>query len=483
MSHENDAQTEPRTAQQEGNAYEVKLSPGRTRLLSFLSGAGLITALIAGFITTAPTLWGLLPIALYAVLALLSMDIVVATVIALLSGVLIMQPAPVEVSTLLGDSLGEFITMIGLIIMLGAGVGEVLKETGVASTIVKGVMRGVGERNMTMVTFGVMLACALLVASLGTLAGAIAISAPILLPITARLGFTKSATASMLFIGGGAGLAMAPFAGSNVAIMGAADVGYLQYVLYGGGPVALLSLALGPFIVRWMQRHTEKQDDYYTADEVGSENVAIPAGAGRSTIVFALALLISVGYAIWTAAGTSFPLLALPVIGIVTAMAGRLSLPTTVTLMYRGATKLISIFMLFWLLAALFLVIDKLKPFDVILGTYENALSNSSPFLFVILIALLGWVGVPGATAAQVVLLDEVFGALGASIGVSAASWVVVMLFASKADTYGPFPNANMIGVMGLARSTNLKNMMITGWMLLVPACIMYGTILFFQTR
>lgn len=477
-------QTQPRSEQQEGNAYEVKLSPGRTRLLSILSAVGLITALVAGFTTSAPTLWGLLPIALYAVLALLSMDIVVATVIALLSGILIMQPSPVEVSTLLGDSLGEFITMIGLIIMLGAGVGEVLKETGVASTIVKGVMRAVGERNMMMVTFGVMLACALLVASLGTLAGAIAISAPILLPITARLGFTKSATASMLFIGGGAGLAMAPFAGSNVAIMGAADVGYLQYVMYGGGPIALLSLALGPFIVRWMQRHTAHQeDDYYSADEVGSEDVEIPARAGRTTIVFAITLLTSVGYAIWTAAGTSFPLLALPVIGIVTAMAGRLSLANTVNLMYRGATKLISIFMLFWLLAALFLIIDQLAPFDVILGTYETALSNSSPFFFALLIALLGWVGVPGATAAQVVLLDEVFGALGASIGITAASWVVVMLFASKADTYGPFPNANMIGVMGLARSTNLKNMMITGWMLLVPACIMYGTMLFFQTR
>ncbi|WP_028281093.1 Na+/H+ antiporter NhaC family protein [Arthrobacter sp. H5] len=467
----------------EGNAYEVKLSPARNRLLAILAAVGLITALIVGFTTSTPSLWGLLPIALYAVLALLSMDIVVATVIALLSGLLILQPAPVEVGNLLGDSLGEFITTIGLIIMLGAGVGEILKETGVASTIVKGVMRAVGERNMMAVTFGVMLACGILVASLGTLAGAIAIAAPILLPITARLGFTKSATASMLFIGGGAGLAMAPFAGSNVVIMGAADVTYIQYVLFGGGPLALLSLALGPFIVRWIQSRTANQDDYYDADEFGGEEVTLPAHAGRTTIVFAVVLLVSVGYAVLTAAGTSFPLLALPTIGIVTAMAARLSIADTVNFMYRGATKLISIFILFWLLAALFLVIDLLAPFDVILENYGGALSNSSPFVFAILIAMLGWVGVPGATAAQVVLLDEVFGGIGATLGITAASWVVILLFASKADTYGPFPNANMIGVMGLARSTNLKNMLITGWMLLVPACIMYGTILFFQTR
>lgn len=468
---------------QGGNAYEVSISPARNRFIVILASLGLVASLVMGFLTEAPTLWGLLPILLYAVLALLGMDIVVATVVALLSGLLIMQISPLAASELLGDSLGETITIIGVIIMLGAGVGEILKETGVASTIVKGIMGVVGERSMLAVTFGVMIASGALVMALGTLAGAIAISAPIILPVAARLGFTRSATASMLFLGGCAGLAMAPFAGSNVAIMEAADVGYLQYVIYGGGPLALLSLVLGPFIVRWRQRRTNTKDDFYEAGEFEAEDVAIPATARRTSIVFAATLLLSVGYAVWVAAGTSFPLLALPVIGIATALSAGMSVAQTLTLMYRGATKLISIFILFWLLAGLFLMIDQLAPFDVILENYGTELADGSPFLFTILVALLGWVGVPGATAAQVILLDEVFGALGASIGVTAASWVVVMLFASKADTYGPFPNANMIGVMGLARSKNLQNMLITGWALLIPATLMYGLMLFFQTR
>lgn len=467
----------------QGNAYELSVSPGRKRLLAVVSVGGLVASLVAGFLTEAPTLWGLLPIVLYAVLALLSMDIVVATVIAIASGVLIMQSTPVEVGKLLGDSLAESITVIGLIIMLGAGVGEILKVTGVASTIVKSVMRVVGERNMMAVSLGVMISCVLLVASLGTLAGAIAIATPILLPIAARMGFTKSATAAMLFIGGGAGLALAPFAGSNVAIMSAAEVGYLQYLVHGGGPIALLSLVIGPFVVRWRQRRTAHLDDYYDPEELEGDETDPPPHASRTTLVFAVVLLASVAYAIWTAAGTSFPLLALPAIGIVTAIAGGLSISETITLLYRGATKLFSIFVLFWLLAALFLLIDEMAPFDVILGRYESSLTSASPFVFVVVIALLGWVGVPGATAAQVVLLDEVFGPIAGTLGISAASWVVVMLFASKADTYGPFPNGNMIGVMGLARSTNLKNMMITGWVLLVPSSLMYAIILFVQTR
>lgn len=458
-------------------------TPARTRLLWSLAAAGLLASLVGGLTAGAPTLWGLLPIALYAVLCLLGMDIVVATLVALLSGVLVLHPTPVEFSVLLGDSLADLVTMIGLIIMLGAGVGEVLKKTGVATMIVRGVMRAVGENNPVAVIFGVMISTGLLVASLGTLAGALAIAAPILLPIAARLGFTRSATASMMFIGGCAGLAVAPFAGSNVAIMSAAGVGYLDYLLYGAGPLALLSLALGPFIVQWMQRRTENTGDHYQADEAGVEDAAVPARAGFTTIVFALVLAASVAYAIVTAAGTAFPLLALPLIGIATGLAGRLGITQTMALMYKGAASMVSMFILFWLLAALFIIIDRLAPFDVVLGYFEVGLAGSSAFVFAVLIALLGWVGVPGATAAQVVLLHKVFGALGTSLGITPASWIIILLFASKADTYGPFPNANMVGVMGLARSQNLKNMMITGWMLLIPACLMYGIMLFIQTR
>ena len=60
---------------------------------------------------------------------------------------------------------------------------------------------------------------------------------------------------------------------------------------------------------------------------------------------------------------------------------------------------------------------------------------------------------------------------------------MVVLLFASKADTYGPFPNPNMVSTMGLAHSTNLRTMLLTGWVLLVPVALMYVAMLFFETR
>ncbi|WP_326692292.1 MULTISPECIES: Na+/H+ antiporter NhaC family protein [unclassified Streptomyces] len=457
--------------------------PGLRTVITVVAIAGLLLSAVAAPFAQAPTLWGLVPIVLFCALALLGMDIVVATVVAVISALLLMLPSPAEAGSLLGDSLGDDITVIGLVIMLGAGVGEVLRTTGIAATIVQGVMRVVRNRGRGAATLGVMVSCLILVASLGTLAGALAIAAPLLLPIVARLGFTRSATASMMFIGGGAGLALAPFVGSNLAIMDAAEVGYLQYLLYGGGPVAALSLVAGLVIVPWMQRRTQHTDDYYDTAELGATDDGRGPRSGVATAAFGVALIGSLVYAVISEAGITFPLFALPTLGIVAGLAGGLSPTKIASTMYTGAARLIHVFLLFWLLAMLFAGIDALKPFQVILATYGHDLQGLSPFAFALVIAVLGWVGVPGATAAQVVLLDKVFGALAASVGIPAGGWVVVLLFASKADTYGPFPNPNMISAMSLARSESLKNIFYTGLLVLVPACAMYAIILFFVTR
>ncbi|WP_157120614.1 Na+/H+ antiporter NhaC family protein [Nocardia fusca] len=457
--------------------------PRTSPVATGLALVGLLLSIVVGVVVDGATMWGLLPIALYAVLALLGMDIMIATVVAIASALLILMPAPTAAAALLGESVGDQITMIGLIIMLGAGLAEVLRATGVATQIVRAVMRVAGDRSRTAVALGMMMSCLILVAALGTLAGALAIAVPLLLPIAAKMGFTRSATASTIFIGGCAGLALAPFAGSNVAIMDAAEVGYLQFVLYGAGPLALLSLVLGLVIVPWMQRRTEHEDDFYDESELESETEVANPHVSRATAVFVVALLASVVYATVTSAGTAFPLLALPVLAMATGLAGGLSPRQIADRVYAGAASLISIFLLFWLLAVLFNAVNLIDPFTVVLESYGSGLQNLGPFPFAVAIALLGWVGVPGATAAQVVLLDNLFGELASTVGVGVGTWVIVLLFASKADTYGPFPNANQFGALGLARSTSLKNMLITGWCLLIPATVMYVAIMYIETR
>ncbi len=214
--------------------------------------------------------------------------------------------------------------------------------------------------------------------------------------------------------------------------------------------------------------------------------IVLGAGVGsilRDTGVFAVLLAVLVIGAIITEIGLIFPLIALPILAVSTGLAAGQKPGAWLKSLAQGMRSMLGLFILFWLLAVVFLLINRLAPYDTLLVLLGPRLEEASPFVFAVIVALIGWVGVPGATAAQVVLLDQVFGPLIGQIGLSAASWVVVLLFASKGDTYGPFPNPNMVSAMGMAHSKNLRSMLLTGWILLVPAAGLYTLLLFLETR
>ena len=78
-------------------------------------------SLYVRFTAAPPTLWGLLPIVLYALLVLLGIDVVLSTLASLLSAILLTGVAPKPLGDILAQSLGSFIAVVGLIIIMGAG--------------------------------------------------------------------------------------------------------------------------------------------------------------------------------------------------------------------------------------------------------------------------------------------------------------------------------------------------------------------------
>lgn len=447
--------------------------------------AGLIVSLVVGVTVETSTLWGFAPIVLYGLLAALGMPILRATVVSVVSGLLILLPGARTALDMAGEAATDQVTVIGVVILLGGALAEILRATGAAATIVTAAMRFVGTSNTTAVAAGIMVTCLLLVGALGTLAGALAVAVPVLLPIAARAGLTRSATASAIFIGGCAGFAVAPFASGNIAIMGAADIGYLGYLLHGGGPLAVVSLVVGMLVVPWMQRRTRDLDDLYAPEELVAtptdDDAPTDRRARRAAVAFTVTLA-AVLVATLTTAGIVLPIVALPLMAVATALGGGMSPRAFAASAVRGASALAWLFVLFFLLAVLFTAIARINPFSVVLGSYGTDIAHLSPFLLAMTVALIGWVGIPGASAAQVVLVDKVFGELAAAAGIGAGVWVVVLLFSSKADTYGPLPNVNMLGVMGLCRSANVRNILITGWAVLVPAVILYTALIWFGT-
>ena len=467
------------------------MQPGRTRsrgrLVDVLAVVSLVVSLVVGLTVDPSTLWGFLPIGLYGVLAALGMPIVRATLVAVASGLLILLPGPAMAGEMAREAATDQVTVIGVAILFGGALAEILRATGAATTIVSTTLRGSDTTNTTSVAAAIMVTCCVLVIALGTLAGALAVAVPVLLPVAARAGLTRSATASAVFIGGCAGFGVAPFAGGTIAVMQAADVGYVGYLLRGGIWLPVVSFAVGLLIVPWIQRRTRDSDDTYPAEELGAVPHEVDAAAQRrarrAAVAFTVTLVVVLAVATVFTVGVVLPLVALPLLAVVTAVAGGMRPAEFVRGIGRGASSLAWLFFLFLLLAVLFTEIARINPFRVVLGSYGDDIGHLTPFLLAMTIAVIGWVGIPGATGAQVVLVDRVFGDLADAAGIGAAVWVVVLLFSSKADTYGPLPNPTMVGVMGLCRSANLRTIFLTAWAVLVPIVVVYTLLIVIGTR
>lgn len=458
------------------NIYTLDMSRRQRWLAGTLYAAALVASVLVAVDTARPGLWGLIPIVVYAGLALLGVDIVLATLGAVVTAAVLAHLTPAALGPVVMKSMGTLIALLGVIILLGAGLGEVLKRTGVADYLVVNVVRRVGVRTQTRAQLGVMLACTLLATALGTLAGSVAIVAPIVIPLLAALGFSAPAAAAMFFFSGLAGLTLSPFAPITASIYGAAKVSWLDYVLTAGGPTAAVMFGVGFFAARWNQRRTAETYPYPPERAVDFDTVRPPDGAGRAATAFLATFAVLVVYSGLTKAGATFVPIALIILVVATGAAARLPVGELLAAVYAGASRLLGIFFLFFLLAVLFTLIDGLGVYDGVAELFH--LSALTPYLFCVVVAVIGWLGIAGAAAAQVVLVNQVFGPLAATLGIPPAAWTVVLLSTAQTDGLGPFPNPDMIGQMGLAESRSLRWQLLTSYLVLVPVLVLYAILL-----
>jgi hypothetical protein len=160
-----------------------------------------------------------------------------------------------------------------------------------------------------------------------------------------------------------------------------------------------------------------------------------------------------------------------------TGLAARLGPVQILQAIYTGASRLIWLFFLFWLFNPLVTLVGRTKAYDALLEALRPLLEIVGSFGFATVATLIGWLGVSGAAVAQVVLMHEVFGPTVQQLALPALVWVAVLLASSQIDWFGPFPNADMIGQMGLARSKDLRMQMYNGWAIMGANCILFLTL------
>ncbi len=453
--------------------------PARYLAATALVAASLILVTVLRLTMGTIGVWGLVPIVLYAALALLGVDIVMATVTALLVAVVQTATTPVALGELFAESLGSFIAVVGLIIVLGGALGQVAERTGAAQTLVRGLMNRIGLNTPARVQVGVMLSSTVLVGALGTLSGANALLAPIVVPIAAAVSRTPPSVAAMLHAGGAAGLFLGPFTPPVVTIMGAAGIGYGTYLLSAGIPMAVVTWGVGFGMARWIQRRTRGKDRYEEAEVAAAEQAAQPAtvSARWATVGFLGTIVIMAVAGVIVGAGYTYALVVMLVTAAVTAALGRMRPTEALNAMYTGGSRLIWLFLLFWLFNPLLELVGQTGAYKAMLDGVRPVLDTLGPWGFCMLVLFIGWIGVAGAAVAQVVLMDKLFAPLLAGLGIPGGAWAAAMLGASQIDWFGPFPNADMVGQMGLARSRNLPMMLFNGWAIMIANIAMLAVL------
>ena len=422
---------------------------------------------------------GFLPILALAVLTVVGLDIVLAVIVAILLSVVMTSTSVLELGGILAKSTGSFIATVGLIIMLGAGVGEVANRTGAARELVKFIVNKVGLSSQSRVKLGIMISSVVICGALGTMAGGNAIIVAVIIPIAAAVGLTPPTIALLLMTAGSVGLFMGPFTPSTVTILELGGLTYPQYLISCAIPMSIVTLLTGWFMSGYIQKWTigkyQYDETFNTAEE---ESPAVQKRSKRAAIAFIGTIFVMAIMGVVLKAGFSFAIIVMLTVAMLTGLVAGFSPKQILDALYAGCGKLVWMFILYWLYNPILELVEKLNAYQTLLDGVTPYLVDLSPAMLCFGIFLFNIVGhIPGAAVAQMTFTNKIFGPILLANGVPPVAVTAVLLSSSQVDWFGPFPSSDMFGQMGLARSSQLKYMLYGGWAIVVANIALFAVL------
>ena len=186
-------------------------------------------------------------IVLYAVLVFRNVDPLVATAICVGLGFVFNRSSPLQMGEIMENALKSFLALVGFIIMLGRGLGEVLTESNVSHNLVHKIVYGIGINTLRRVKIGIVVSSLVIVGVLGTLAGGLAILAPILRPIAGSVRLTRPGLAVLMQASGEEALILGPFTPPVIALLGVTGLTYSHMLLFAAIPISIVTI-----LVSWV---------------------------------------------------------------------------------------------------------------------------------------------------------------------------------------------------------------------------------------
>ena len=432
------------------------------------------SALIFGL----PPICGLLPLLLYIVLAFKKgmHPLVNVSICAVVGAIMVKQPLG-GLGAVMYESMGSFLALVGFIIMLGSGLGMVLRKTGVAAAIVNILMRKIGVKTQKRAIIATMVCSVVLVTLLGTLAGANAVIAPIVIPLVAAVGITPS-TLAVIFQGAGqTGLFLSPFSPPMVTLMSITGLSYPRLLLCAGVPVSLVMWAGTYLIANKVQKETEGKEDFGTDMDAVAEDYKLEGPTKNATIAFITTMALMVVYGIATKGGASFVILVMIVAALITGIFAKMPVGKIFDSLMEGCGKMMWLFFMFLIFNPFLNFVTQSGAFDAMLELLEPLIGSGGKVGFTLLTVLVGIFGINGAAVAQAMMIDSLFNSFLPGLGVSMELWGLIVLIGHQITSFA-YPGVDMIGQMGLAHASDIKPMLKLAYMAIIPGTVILACVL-----
>ena len=411
-------------------------------------------------------LLGLVPLVLYIILVFRDVDPLPATVICVIIGAIICKQDLASFGNVLQKAMGSFLAIVGLIIMLGRGLGEVLNETKVTHTIVHKILYGIGIDTQKKAMAGIMISCFVVIGLLGTMAGGNAILAPIVLPVAAAVGLSRSTIGVIFQAVGEEALILGPFTPPVVTLLGLTKIGYGEMVLFAAGPVAFVTLTATWIMLQRIQAQTKDSNAYEKGDVVTQYQPT--ATSRRSTAVFGILFVAAVVYGIFIKAATSYVIVVMLGLALITGMVGGLKFGHTLKTVTKGMAGNVHLFLFFILLDPFINFVEMAGGFKALAVLLQPLVDIGGRGAVMISGGLIGAFGIASATVAELKMLHQMFLPMLSKFGVSMLAWSVALIVATRVTNF-IIPGANMVSSLGFAESNDMKSMIKNGWV--VAAC------------
>jgi Na+/H+ antiporter NhaC len=420
-----------------------------------------------------PPIVGLIPLIIYIILSFKedTHPVVNVFLCVILGAILVKQPI-LQLGSVIADAMGSFLALIGFIIILGSGLGSVLNRTGVAENLVHILMDKIGINSEKKAIVGTMVTSVVLVTLLGTMAGANAIIAPIVIPLIASMGITPS-TLAVIFQGAGqTGLFLGPFSPPMVTLMELTGLPYGKVLLFAGLPVSICMWVVTFFIARHIQKKTFGLYKFDIEESQSGKDYVATSETKRATTVFLLVFLALIVYGVAVKSGASYAILIMVTVAVATGIAGGLRVGEIAEAMFEGMSKLIWLFVMFVLFEPFLMFVEQSGAFNALFDLLQPLIVSSGQVVFSLVTSLIGIFGINGAAVAQAMLMDSLFGNMVSELNINMGLWAAILLVGSQITSFA-YPGGDMLGAMGLAQSKDVKSMLKLGYSIIVTILIL----------